>query len=78
MTIYESFDDLTVLVTGSCGTVGGELVKQLVERTTARVKCIDNNETELFFQQEKYKANTRVICRLADIRDKDEILGQMA
>jgi FlaA1/EpsC-like NDP-sugar epimerase len=48
------FKDKTIMVTGSCGTVGAELVRQLVMADVKSIVCIDNNETELFFQIEQY------------------------
>ena len=65
------FKHKAVLVTGSCGTVGEELVRQLVESPAAHVVCIDNNETELFFQIERYRASGKVSGHLADIRDRE-------
>ena len=39
----------TVLVTGACGTVGGELVRQLLEECTVKELIgYDNNESELY------------------------------
>ena len=40
-----------ILVTGACGTVGSELVRQLLEEDfrPAEVVALDNNESELFF-----------------------------
>ena len=67
------YKDKIVLVTGSCGTVGAELVRQLVESEAAHVVCIDNNETELFFQIEKYRSSSRVTGHLADVRDREAL-----
>ncbi|MDF0599283.1 SDR family NAD(P)-dependent oxidoreductase [Psychromarinibacter sp. C21-152] len=67
------FKDKTVLVTGSCGTVGAELVRQLVKSETSHVVCIDNNETDLFFQIEQYRASGKVSGHLADIRDREAL-----
>lgn len=58
-----------VAVTGSCGTVGAELVRQLVESPAERIICLDNNESELFFQQERYRHTGRLNAHLADVRD---------
>lgn len=71
------FEGKTVLVTGSCGTVGAELVRQLVEGPAARIVCIDNNESELFFQIEHYKRTGRVTGHLADIRDRESLKLRM-
>ncbi len=39
-----------VLVTGCCGTVGAELVRQLLEEyQVAELIGLDNNESEIFF-----------------------------
>ncbi|MEX0385365.1 SDR family NAD(P)-dependent oxidoreductase [Spiribacter pallidus] len=73
----EQFKDKTVLVTGACGTVGAELVRQLVGSPAARVVCIDNNETELFFQVEHYRPTGKVSGHLADVRDREALSLRM-
>ena len=44
-----------ILVTGACGTVGFELVKQLLAEKNgiARLVALDNNESELFFLEQR-------------------------
>lgn len=69
----EKFAEKTVLVTGACGTVGSELVRQLTSSDARNIVCIDNNESELFFMLERYKPDGRVIGHLADIRDKNAL-----
>ncbi|MDA9052925.1 SDR family NAD(P)-dependent oxidoreductase [Planktomarina temperata] len=69
----KEYKNKVVLVTGSCGTVGAELVRQLVESEAAHVVCIDNNETELFFQIEHYKSTGKVTGHLADVRDSEAL-----
>lgn len=73
----DRFKDKTVLVTGGCGTVGAELVRQLAESEAAHVVCIDNNETELFIQIEQYRASGRVSGHLADVRDREALKLRM-
>lgn len=73
----EKFNNLTVFITGSCGTIGKEIIRILISETSASVVAVDNNETELFFQQEKYKSGGRVKSFLVDIRDKEELLLRM-
>ncbi len=56
------FKDKSILVTGSCGSVGQELVRQLVHDFNAKeVTGIDNNESALFFQEQQFSQydNTR-------------------
>jgi FlaA1/EpsC-like NDP-sugar epimerase len=73
----ERFKDKTVLVTGACGTVGAELVRQLVDSPAVEVICLDNNETELFFQIEQYQKSGKVRGHFADIRDRESLLLRM-
>lgn len=75
--MLSNFKDKSVLVTGACGTVGAELVRQLVDGPAGNVVCIDNNETELFFQIEKYRSTGKVSAHLADIRDLDSLKIRM-
>ncbi len=66
----------TILVTGSCGTVGSELVRQLLaddSHRPAQVIGIDNNESELFFQDQQYLSDGRANFFLTDIRDRDAL-----
>ena len=49
------FRQKRVLVTGACGTVGRELVRQLSEiGELGELICIDNNESELFFLEQRF------------------------
>lgn len=73
----ERFEGKRVLVTGACGTVGSELVRQLASMETRRIVCLDNNESELFFLNERYRADDRIECYLADVRDADAMKMRM-
>lgn len=69
-----------VLVTGACGTVGTELVRQLLSDTRyqpAEVIGIDNNESNLFFIDQQYLDDSRARFFIADIRDRDELVRRM-
>ena len=47
------FSDKRVLVTGACGTVGRELVRQLLEeQNVEELIALDNNESEIFFLEQ--------------------------
>ncbi len=77
MDTMEKYRDKTVLVTGSCGTVGAELVRQLITSPAAHIVCIDNNETELFFQIERHRDSGKVSGHLADVRDAEALKLRM-
>jgi FlaA1/EpsC-like NDP-sugar epimerase len=66
-----------VLITGVCGTVGKELLRQLVADGAGAVVGLDNNESELFFLAETYRADARVELFLGDLRDRDELIRKM-
>jgi len=61
-----------VLLTGSAGTVGREIVRQIVSFGHSELRLMDNNESEMFFLMEEYK-NKNVFCFLGDIRDRDKL-----
>ena len=68
-----------VLVTGACGTVGSELVRQLLDGDygVARLVALDNNESELFFLEQRFLADRRAVFFLADVRDRDKLTRMM-
>ena len=75
----KQFKDKRILVTGACGTVGSELVKQLLLGDDYDIKeliGIDNNESALFFMDQKYLNDTRANFFVADIKDKDELINK--
>lgn len=67
----------SVLVTGCCGTVGAELVKQLMEQfDVGHLIGMDNNESELFFIQQQYGRYDNASFFLGDMRDKENLVRQ--
>jgi FlaA1/EpsC-like NDP-sugar epimerase len=66
-----------VLVTGVCGTVGGQLLKNLQKLEPAEIVGIDTNEAELFFLRERTRADSRVELYLCDIRIGDQLSRRM-
>jgi len=74
------FENQRILVTGACGTVGAELLRQLFNSekyAPAEVVGIDNNESELFFLDQQYLDEPRANFFVADIRDRDELCRRM-
>jgi len=74
----EFFSTKRVLVTGGCGTVGRELISQLVnDYKVKELIVVDNNESELFFQGEIYGDHPSVSFFLADVRDEQALARKM-
>lgn len=74
------FTGKRIFVTGSCGTVGSELIRQLLENDfyePAEVIGIDNNESALFFQDQHYLDENRAHFYVTDIRDRDALTDKM-
>jgi len=67
------FSKKRTLVTGACGTVGRELVRQLLEEHAIELVAVDNNESELFFLEQKFSRYDNASFFLADIRDKEKV-----
>lgn len=65
-----------ILVTGACGTVGSELIRQLLineDYSPDEVIGLDNNESALFFIDQEYLDDKRAHFFVADIRDRQEL-----
>lgn len=62
-----------VLITGVCGTVGAELLKQLVDLNVDSIVGIDSNESELFFATQPFRDNDSINFYLCDITNKSEL-----
>ncbi|QTA93615.1 SDR family NAD(P)-dependent oxidoreductase [Desulfonema magnum] len=63
------FSKKRILVTGACGTVGRELVRQLLEDHAIELVGVDNNESELFFLEQQFSEYGNAKFFMADIRD---------
>jgi len=63
----------TVLITGVCGTIGSELLRQLTHNEVKHLIGIDNNETGLFFLSQDYCDHKFIEFFLCDIRDGDRL-----
>jgi Predicted nucleoside-diphosphate sugar epimerases len=62
-----------VLITGAAGTIGQELIKQLLQSEVSEIRGIDNNESELFYLKEKYRYEPRFKSFFCDIRDLNRL-----
>lgn len=65
-----------VLVTGGCGSIGSEIVRQLVKFKASSIIVYDNAESPLFYlEQEITKISKDVHIRyiIGDVRDRDRL-----
>jgi len=70
------FQGKRILITGVCGTVGSELLRQLVTEAhyaPDEVIGLDNNESALFFLDQEYLTDARVNLAIADVRDRESL-----
>ncbi|MQA92572.1 MAG: NAD-dependent epimerase/dehydratase family protein [Gemmatimonas sp.] len=73
----ETWTGKRVLITGVCGTVGQELLRQVLTLGPDEVIGIDNNESELFFACERVRAHPNVRLYVGDLRDPSTLLRKM-
>ena len=75
------FTSKTILVTGGCGTVGREIVRQLLAHEPKEIRVVDTNESEIFFLEQELQEYRRKhpesdvasLCQIGDIRDPDKL-----
>lgn len=74
--MQDKFKNKVVVVTGACGTVGSELVNQLANGPyqPSEILALDNNESQLFFLEQKYLQDQRVKVSLADVSEKETLV----
>ncbi len=72
------FVNKRILVTAACGTIGRELVRQLLEDyQVGELTAFDNNESELFFLEQHFSSHRHARFFLSDIRDKAKVCRLM-
>jgi FlaA1/EpsC-like NDP-sugar epimerase len=69
------YRDKIILITGAAGTVGKELVRQLIELKPGELRLMDNNESELFFLGNAYRDTGMVTSYLGDVRDPQKLVN---
>lgn len=67
---------MRIFITGVCGTIGQELLRQLLKNDPDEIIGVDNNESALFFLDEQYSSEQNVHLFLCDIREKN-LLSQL-
>lgn len=67
------FTGKNILVTGGCGSIGSELVKQLLSLRASKVRIFDHDENALFHMQHELDSYESARFLLGDIRDKNRL-----
>ena len=71
---FTNFLNKRILVTGGCGTIGREVIRQLLEDySIGELISIDNNESELFFLEQRFASHGNSHFFLADVRDQAKL-----
>src|SRR3989344_3512537 len=70
------FKGKKILITGGTGSIGSEIVRQLLQYTPAQVRIFSRDETKQYFLQHellRLKPRTDIRFLIGDIRDKERL-----
>ena len=74
--IRKFIENKKILITGAAGSIGSELVRQILKYNPLEVTMLDINENDLYFlelaEKEKYP-NIKMNIEIASIRDKEKM-----
>ena len=68
------FKNKKILITGGTGSIGKELVRELLKFNPKVIRILDIDETRQFELQQEYEGYDNLRFLLGDIRDKDRLL----
>ena len=72
MTGSDFYKNKKILVTGGVGSIGSQLVRNLLKFDPASIRVFDNNETGLFeIEQDLHSPTIRIL--VGDVRDKNRV-----
>jgi FlaA1/EpsC-like NDP-sugar epimerase len=74
--VRKEIADRTVVVTGAAGSIGSEICRQILEFSPARLVCLDQSETSLYFLGlglTAHKNGAQLVFRVADVCDAERM-----
>lgn len=74
--LKEIFENKIILVTGGCGSIGSEIVKQILQYNPHSIRIFDNSEDGHFKLNQKIKSE-KIRNLIGDVRDRERILRAM-
>lgn len=73
VTMINTFKDKKILITGGTGSVGQQILHEVLKYEPKVVRILDINETKEFELQEKYRDYDNIRYLLGDVRDKERL-----
>ena len=74
---FPIYEGKIILITGSVGTVGSELLEQIIKYHPKEIRLFDNNESGLHMQMCRYENSVKILPALGDIRDLGKLHSVM-
>lgn len=71
--MIKHFQDKIILVTGGTGSIGSELVKQLLKYNPKQLRILSRDESKQYYLMEQINHPKNVRFFIGDIRDKDRL-----
>jgi len=71
--IHPKITNKIILITGGIGSIGAELVKNVLNFQPKQIRILDNNEFGLFTAMHQYQGQKNLRFLLGDVRDKDRV-----
>lgn len=68
-----AFDDKSILVTGGTGSIGSEIVRELLRLRPRVVRAFSNDENSLFELQQELRDSSNLRLLLGDVRDRERL-----